>query len=429
MPATETPKPAPGEIHLDSTPKKGIQTQMPDTLMAAALKAAGVDSETIEQPDHTKAPPDQKNAPKPAPEAKKEPSVKPAEPAKSPEPPKEPPKEPKLNTPKELREAYERSQKRIQEAEARVRELEGSVTATSSEKAEAYKKLADLEKKAVGYEQEIEKTYKPAIEQLNRARKDLQDREEKLRIRDYTATGEWHEKYERPLATARADAELTLAEINVVDESGDPVRQATAKDFDEVLAAPSLNEAAKVAKRLFGPDVFQTVVNHRTRIQQLVRSRAEAYKNAQLESIEWEKNQRSAVEQAKLLFRQKLAEKEAARRAEYQPPDDDTELNEALTEAETLIESLDRFTNESTPDEISDAVANARTRIRREAVMSRKLTRAETKIKELEQQLKEYQSSEPTVETRNGGSGPVGDKSKWEDTILEAANALATKNV
>lgn len=416
--ATEAPPAPTGEININQlVSRSGNRTPLPAETIAAINAAAqangGASEPAAPSPEPLKpapTPPAANGTPTPA-------TVAPAPPATpAPEP------KPKKEGIESVREALERQTNK-------TRELETSLTATAKEKADAFTKLAELEAKAAKYEKDIESDYKPRVARLEQAEKEIQRTQEILKIKAYQETDEFHSQFVKPLADARAEATELLAEI-IINNGDGTARQATQADFDEVLSARSINEAAEIAQTKFGGMVAQTVVNLRSRIRSLERNRKEAVANAALRAEEYEKHTHAQAAQQRQFFHEKLMQAtQAAIAADtdtFTLPEGDAELLAAKTEGEQLADRLLNGDPSLTPDQFVGEIAKGRKNIIAAPVLSKKLAAAKAKIASLEEQLKAYQKSEPDVRTRNGGpAAPSGDSPR--DKLLAAAQALATK--
>lgn len=418
---TEPPKPAPGEINIKDLPntRGGDRTPMPASLLAAVNAEAGKSPATptaIAPPD----PPSDTPPVKETPPAQPKREIEPVKPAATPA--QEPAKGKKEGI-EAVREALERAQKRASE-------LEGSLTATAKEKADAFAKLAELESKAAKYESDIEKEYKPRLVKLEQVEKEMQRTREILKIKAYQETDEFHNQFVKPLADTRLEVAELLGELIVSD--GENQRAATVQDFDEILAAKSLNEAAVIARQKFGPDISQQVVNYRTKIRSLERSRQEAVKNAALRAEEYEKQTQEQHHRANQAFRERLlseANKLISTDDLLAVPDDDAELRNSLIEGQTLADRLLNGDQNLTPEQFVTEIAKGRKAIVGGKVLQTKLARANAQIATLQDQLKAYQASEPEVRARNGGGGgpAVTNSQEARNTLLAAAQAAAVQ--
>lgn len=388
---------------------------MPAGLLDAALAASGA------KPSETpKDAPKAISEPKPAtPVAKPAPSAKPPE--ARPEPAKvEPRVEPKAgDTPKSLREALERAQAKADEALS-------SLTASTKEKADALAKAADLEAKVAKFEERFTKEFEPQIQRLSAVEKKLQEKEERLRIRDYQSTDEYHEKYVKPIVEIQTELGELLPELRVQTDAGEIA--ATQEHINHVLTAPSLNEAAKRAKETFGEYAAQQIVNLRARLVSAQRRQHEGLKNAQLEAAEWEKQSTAAQLRNQEEMRSSLMAEIKSRLetdADFKPADDDNEAITALAKGQTEAELLLNGSPDLTPKQVLSKIADAQAKIRKAPLQALTIKRQADRIAALEAELKQYQGSEPSVEGRGGSSGPTGEESvqaKMLKTAMEFAN-------
>lgn len=401
--------PAPGpELKLGAP--QNAPANMPNSILAAALKAAGA-SEEPEPPQDTPEAPKTTPSPAKAQEKASEKAVeKPVMPAAK---PTEAPKEPKA-----LREAYDR-------ATAKAEELSRSLDATAKEKADAFRKAADLEAKLAEREKKIAEDYEPRVKRLDAAEKRIQQAEEQLRIQNYMATTEFHDKYVKPIA----DTQQELAEmLSTMEATVDgQVVPAKPEHFNFILAAPTANEAARRSREVFGPDLSPQMVNFWQKLGSLERTRAKAASSAHKDSIDHFNNQQSAVAQAREMLRSKIAEREAVHVADFKPADDDPDLGAAFNEGLAFANEVLVATPESLGhDKFADTVAKARSKIIKASVVDKKLSAANAKIAALEEQLAAYHKSDPDVETRRGGK-PLGTTEETAETkLLAAAMKLAT---
>lgn len=395
-------------IKLDDVPKLGAA-------LAPDIKASMLAAASAAVAEATGTPTDPVAAPEPAPvktEAKTAVAVPAAQPAAE---------KPSKGI-AEVRAALERQT-------ARVKELEESGTSSTKQLEAARAKELELMAKSSKYEDEIEKTYKPIAQKLTEREKQLQAIEEQMRIRDYTATTEFHDKYEKPLAVARTDAEALLNEVEVTTADGSS-RKATAQDFNFVLSAETLNESARRAKSLFGEDVYQTVVSQATRIRQLARQREEGRKNAALESAEFVKRQQQTQAQLRESIRQKMLSESENRLTEFKPADGDDEISSAYREGLEFADKSIAGDPSWTPDQLATHLGRARAEITAANVLRKQVARKDAKIAELETKLKSYESSEPDVTPRNGGQLPkaTGTREDVRAKLEDAARLMATQH-
>jgi hypothetical protein len=324
--------------------------------------------------------------------------------------------------PKQLREAYERAQ-------AKVAELETTMGATAKEKAEAFARLAATEEKLTSYEKRIADEYEPMRKVLTEREKRLAEVEENLRMRDYTATPEWHNNYVKPINDTWQEAVQFVSELAVQNADGSSI-PATQEHLNYVIGAPNANEAARRAEQLFGnQSVFTgTLVNYRNKLKALQTKQQEAAKNAKLESEQWHQ-QRQAHEAEQLSkLRSYVTQREAAEGSDLAAIGDDPELRSALEAGSALADTLVNGDPKLSPENWADVIAKSRTHIKRSHVQAKRITRLEAKLKAAEEELGRYRNSEPSVETRPSGevSSPQAEEGRayWDglpDRLLSHA--------
>ncbi len=334
-------------------------------------------------------------------------------------PPDPKPDDAKAQGPKQLREAYERQQ-------ARVAELEQSVGATAAEKAEAFTKLAATEAKLTAHEKRIAEEYEPMRKVLEERSKRLTEAEENLRMQDYKSTQEWHDRYVRPIVEVQNEVNDVLAQVAVID--GDQPRAATPQDFAKVLSTPTLNEAERVAKQLFGEGFATTeIVRHSAKLRQLAKAQQTALQNAKVESEQWHQTQQQRQTEMQARMRAFVQQKELEHGGELATlTGDDPELSEALASGATLAETLATGNPNLTPEGWGDVVARSKVAIKRDAVNQKRITRLQGELKAAQDELARYRGSEPTVETRNAGPAteeaePSDFKSRMTASLLKHA--------
>lgn len=303
--------------------------------------------------------------------------------------------DPEKPTPKaaQLREHYEKLKEDFAKAAA-----EGEVTK---------KELITFQKRAKEYEDQLK-----ALEPLKPRIKEYEDKlaqyDERLRIIDYVQHPEFHEKYVKPVSEALSNAHSIVKEM-VVENSDGTQRLGNEQDFAAVLAAPNLSEATKVAKQLFGPDLAQTAITHRTQVLTAERRRVEAVKEAGLKSQEFAKtaNERQHAEAVK--FREtfqrtsdELAEKYAPI---YKPDTSDKEITETYQRGLEIVNAVMERDPATPNDEFIQNLARVKHRAANFPVMLLKNQRLQQQIESLTAKLSKYEKSEPGTEGRKNGDG------------------------
>lgn len=336
--------------------------------------------------------------------------------SEQPAPPETPTKPPK--SVEALREAYDRQA-------AKVDEITRSLTATSAEKAEALRKQAEAAEKLAKAEERI-KDLEPRASRLVEVEKELQQREELIRTTNYTQSREWHEKYVKPLADTRTEAIEQISQLVITDEAGNQ-RQATERDFEEVLAQPNLTIAAKVARQKFGDEMYQTVVNYTTRVRSLARAQRDAYDKASLEAQEYYKNQEvSESNRRKALHDHLMNETKRFMESEpefFRPPENDNEAISALAEGQRFIELLANGSPDMPQEKLISEIAKGRARIVKSFRQDQVIKNLKTEVEALKSELGQFRRSEPEVKTRSDGGKPI--QSEGRAGRLERALKMA----
>lgn len=424
MPDDITPPDAGDEIHLNANSRSSmLPPKDRETVLEAARKMSGEEPEPPAQP-RQQTPPPKPPEPKPDPKAatppaKPEPDKKVDEPAKEKEKPK---------GVAELRDAYAKQSEE-------VRRLNESFTTTTKEKADAMAKLAQMEEAYTKATERISKELEPQVVKLKEAEKRLQEKEDVLRMKDYTQTAEWRQKYVEPLVQANAKKNQLLAETTVTVDGPDGTKidvAAQPEHFDYVLGAKTLTEATRRAKELWGDDIAPHIVALRTEIRDHGARQQEALKNAQLEAVEWQKNQEAAAAQNREMVRNEIFSSRKSymdsKPELFSPKEDDNEMVSALAEGQKFADYLLNPPADLSPAQVFKRVGEANARIIESFAMKPRLTKLEAENKALREELEAYHKSEPDVRTRDGGPAPKAPTTKDEEheMMLKAANELAT---
>jgi nucleotide-binding universal stress UspA family protein len=311
-----------------------------------------------------------------------------------------PEKAPKKSGIEQVREAHDR-------AEARARELEGSLTATAKEKAEAFEKLAAAEAKLRTFEERFQKEYKPQLEKLSEREKRLEELQTQLQQIDYTRTPEFHERHIKPIAEASRDVEDILKQVEVIGPDGKP-QPATIQHFNALLATPSLNEAERVAKQLFGEGFATTeLVRASAKIRSLQRGLKEAQERASVEAVEYFKRQEEEQVAQQSRLRQLIDTK--VRELVPQVPSEDAEAIGAWSEGTKFVEEIDRVAQSRDVERVAETAARVRARVQEYPLMALRERRLKAENEALRAELAAYRGSEPKVET-SGGGAPSADR-------------------
>lgn len=309
--------------------------------------------------------------------------------------------------PEKLRQAFQASLKRESEwirekseLKAKLKEHETNLQAfkTGAEASEAHKaKVAELERIAA-------------------------EREERIRILDYTKSGEFSEKYQKPLEKALNNAYSDIAKMEVQMEDGQ-VRRATEDDFQALVKIENPAKAGEMAERLFGKYGASEAMSHRRVVKELFQARREAIDNAATESKAiMERQSAEAVQRQQQTLARFGKEKLSILNGQFKPllgeREGDDEGNNMLRQNLSRFEQLISGGNTDPEAQVKIAAEIH--------VMASALPRALRDIKNLkaelaaaQKQLKGYGRSEP----RGGERTTTGPLKTRNESPMEAAFA------
>lgn len=305
-----------------------------------------------------------------------------------------------LTTPKQLREAFERTRKKNLELETQVKQA-----------AALEEKLKQLEAANVNG---------PLTEQIETLQKRIEEYESKLRVSDYTKSEEFQEKHVKPLELAFKTATDLLKELPVQMEGGTE-RPATEADLRHLL---SLNPSAahKTAVELFGNFGGAEVMNSYREIRRLDRTRQEALNNAHIAAEEAARRAAVEAETSHAKSMSVYTQSRAKLLEEY--PDlfgeraDDAEGNALVQRQRASIESLLKGEG-LTPEERIKGSARVHEQAANYPRALLDLKRAREETESLRKRLAAYEQSDPG-ETDLGGTSPA-PKNEEYDPMKELA--------
>lgn len=239
-----------------------------------------------------------------------------------------------------------------------------------------------------------------AVSEVKQLRQRLSEAEQELRYLDYTKSGEFQEKYSRPYQAAFARAVAEVEEMQVLDESGNPVRSATEQDFRSVMTAGKA-EVKALARRLFGEDAGEVLALRRklNDMNEDANQEAKSYREKAAER-ERQRTLKAAEEREGLerMWKTKVSEVAEHYKRFFGKVEGDDEYNEALEDGYRRIEaahaeglSLEEKTTRLAVVRHKAAAFGA------QVLLNKRLT---GRVKELEEALKEYERSTPA-----GGKG------------------------
>jgi hypothetical protein len=293
------------------------------------------------------------------------------------------PAEEHFKEPKQLREAYDRAKAELQAAraggETTTRELE-ALRAEVAQSRDRLQALEPLEPKVKDYEQR------------------LAEKEERLRISDFTQSEEFHGSFSKPLAEASESAERWIGQLNVKLDDDGGSRKATSDDFKALLRM-DYGQAFAAAKEAFGGDFAGRVMDHYERVKDLLIKRDDAMKTAAVRSQEWLK-QRSTQEAAGIQERRALFSRTEQALVQkhpelYRPAADDAEAQEVYQTGAKLAELAIDPDPSMTQEEIMTVIAKTKHRAAAFPLQVLKTNRLAKENAELKARLAAYEKSEP----------------------------------
>lgn len=344
---------------------------------------------------------DKRNAPKPEEKVPDKTEDKATEP---------PAKEPEEKVP-EAPPDKTRPDKTISQPKA-LRQQIDSLTGELKAKSTAY---AELEAKYRALEPKGKETTALA-ERLASTEKQLEETRASLRAAKQELSPEFKEKYDKPFDEAAATARTEIEALAIVDEEGQPVRQANwEKDFANLYNLEYI-EAKKRSKQMFGDD-SGLVMEHYLRLHRMANERNKAL---EAEKAQWSERtkadearrvqQREAFEQASSKVEQALVAKHPDL---YGEDPKDPEGNQLLKEGLALVDS--------TPKTLQDAAvlkANIRLRAAASFRLAAQNKRLAQEVADLKKTLEELKSSGPGPTKRPSGAEPKPEKD-WRTALHE----------
>lgn len=387
-------------------------------------------------------------------------SVTPAKPASPPPPPKEPakPETPKPETAESESDEFSdatASEPQPSEVKPADKPSEKPVAATAEVPKDkkgkelgpwALKKLA--EERALKAERELEEYRKvtPNAERLKKREEEFQaiqkrneELESEIRYANYTKSKEFTEKYQKPYDDAWQTAMNDLSEIPVQD--GERTRPLTVDDIAQLVYMP-LARAKEEAVAKFG-NFADDVMAARKEIRRLGETRDKALEEAKKVAGEREKqlaehwqSQRATIkaEVSKAWQEANAAVQHHEKFGQYfRPIDGDEAGNAALEKGFNVVDEAfamnaadPKLTAEQRAILVKKQVA-VRNRAAAFGRLTIQLTKAHSRIKELESKVAELEGGEPTVDGRNGDPAPAAPMNE-RDRLHSAIEAAARKN-
>ena len=282
---------------------------------------------------------------------------------------------------------------------------------------EAHKKaqaaITELNKRAVS--ESDWKSYQEKQTALEKRNKDLED---EIRYVSYSKSTEFQEKFEKPYQDAWKRAMGELGELTMDDGNGNG-RPLGAKDILSLVNMP-LQKAREAAEQLFGP-LANDVMQHRNEIRRLFNEQSNALQKAREEG---EGRQKQMTEQAQRQHKEveesvkqtwasanESLLKDAKHSKHFMPVEGDQEGNQRLAKGFELADrafSENPFAPGLTKEQRQSIVerhAAVRNRCAAFGRLTYQLEKTNSRIAELESELKSYKDAEPgTVDPAKKGT-------------------------
>lgn len=285
-------------------------------------------------------------------------------------------------------------------------------------------RVKELESKAA----ELEELPK-VKERMTAAEKRAEEIETELRFANYERSQEYQDKYYKPFLDAYQSGRNKVGQLKIMqrtDEMGEitqPARKATAEDFDALMRISDDAEAAEFADRMFGP-MANLVIYHREKVMDLNNSRANAIEDYRKKGDErqqqFETQSKAMQEKVRNTFQASVKEGMTKYPQWFKADDGDDQGKQVLEKGLLNADSVFSATNHS-PEERAQIHAAFRNMAGAFPYVALKLHRAEGRIKELEEELKEFRASGPNEsgERRGPKTGPL--------TAEDEIDAMATR--
>lgn len=280
--------------------------------------------------------------------------------------------------------------------------------------ADAEAKLAEVTKNRPN--EDLIKQQQAEFEATKKRRDEL---EEEIRYVNYTKSAEFRDKYQQPYEQAWSRAMAELKEIPVTDPSTGEARTVDPQDMLQLVNMP-LGQARDVAEQMFGK-FADDVMAHRKEIRHLFDAQSAALEEARKSGAEREKLRAAQMQEyqtkaAKLVGETWQKANEAVVKDEkfgkyFTPVDGDQEGNDRLSKGFAFVDKAfaeNPFAPNLKPEE-RQAIIRRHAAVRHRAAafgrMVAQQRKMESKIAELETELKQYRASEPPSD---GGAAPAG---------------------
>jgi hypothetical protein len=328
--------------------------------------------------------------------------AKPGEPKPGTEPAKPAGEKPEqFKSPKELRQAYDRTSNELKAKNAEVVRL-----------------LQQLETAKAGVQPNTTEIA-ALTERLARREKEFSELESELKVIRYEKSPEYKAKFLEPFNAATKRAHDAVSQLVITAENKQTgeksERRATVADFNAVASLPE-GAAWQKARAIFGEDAH-LVMRHYNKLSEIAEQSQVEIERYQKEAADREKTDvaRSATErQAAEAMSRKADEGWQKRSKWFAPVEGDDEGNALL---KTGFERVDADTGALTPAQRIIQQSYVRHAAAAYPRLKAKVTAYETRIADLEAKLKEFENSEPGPSRTTPGLKP--DKGIAEDAMTD----------
>lgn len=311
------------------------------------------------------------------------------------------------STPRKLRDTYKKTREELTKASARVRELEETVEKTKRETAES-----------------VAKEYETRLAETERRRAEL---ETNLRYLDYERSEDFKSRYQTPLREAWKEALSTIEGMTIPDGNGGE-REVSPNDIAQLMGMNNV-QARRTATELFGTAAPE-VMTIRAKLLGLTTARNKALEEWKTNGSKHEEELQKTRAQTRKQWEDDLTGYQTEHPDVFGAAETDAEGRQLLAKGTALARKA--FLGEGLPDGLTpeqrrEQILSASTMLAARGAafprVFRDLTKAQTRIAELEKQLADLSELEPEPgrQREEGGRGKGGKPGNPEDAIDELA--------
>lgn len=262
-------------------------------------------------------------------------------------------------------------------------------------------------------------------DRLSEREKRLSDLENEIKFAKYESSSEYKQKYEEPFIEAYQTGRAKTATFKITDSEGNQ-RQATPEDFDRIARISDDDQAAEIAAEMFG-NKAPVVLYHRERVQELNGARIKAIEDFRKQGTERERqwNEQTSKQREAIGKLWKQVNEEALEKYPrwFKSTEGDEEGNRLLEDGFKMADAAFSDNGKMTVEQrvkLHSAIRNRAAGFARLAYQNKQLM---AKVKELEDSLKEFKSSEP--KEGEGGGKKANNTEVTIDSVVDGLDALA----